>query len=413
MIVDPNGGLVWFKPLPPDTSATDLRVQEYEGKPVLTWWQGDISVHGFGLGEDVIANERLHRNRARERRQRPRRPTCTSSSSPPQGTALVTAYDPILCDLSAVGGPRRRRRDRRRVAGDRHRTGLVMYEWTSLDHVAMSESYEPAAPLDAGVAVRLLPHQLDQPRRDGSLLISARNTWTVYDLDTPQRPDPAGSSGAGTAASRGRRRRAPPGSTTRGNSPDGTDQRVRQRRLADGPPPVARARARAEPRRTDGDAARAHSPHARRWSRKARATCRRSQTATGSSAGARNPFLRVRAHTARLALRSAPSRRRRAPIATSASAGRARPLHPPASPSGPRGGAATVYASWNGATQVASWRVLAGRLAGQPDAGRAGAASSGFETAITLPSSAPGNYLAVQALTASGQVLGTSAAAPA
>ena len=48
MILDPSGGLLWFKPLPTYTSATNFRVQEYAGKPVLTWWQGDISVHGFG-----------------------------------------------------------------------------------------------------------------------------------------------------------------------------------------------------------------------------------------------------------------------------------------------------------------------------------------------------------------------------
>ena len=80
MILDPSGGLLWFKPLPTYTSATNLRVQEYAGKPVLTWWQGDISVHGFGLGEDVIADSAYARHRARARRATGCRPTCTSSS---------------------------------------------------------------------------------------------------------------------------------------------------------------------------------------------------------------------------------------------------------------------------------------------------------------------------------------------
>jgi hypothetical protein len=56
MILDQSGGLVWFKPLPTYTSATNLQVQEYRGEPVLTWWQGNISVHGFGLGEGVVAD---------------------------------------------------------------------------------------------------------------------------------------------------------------------------------------------------------------------------------------------------------------------------------------------------------------------------------------------------------------------
>ena len=56
MILDPSGALVWFKPLPPRVGATNLQVQQYLGKPVLTWWEGNISVHGFGLGQGVIAD---------------------------------------------------------------------------------------------------------------------------------------------------------------------------------------------------------------------------------------------------------------------------------------------------------------------------------------------------------------------
>ena len=49
-----------------------------------------------------------------------------------------------------------------------------------------------------------------------------------------------------------------------------------------------------------------------------------------------------------------------------------------------RGGKTTVYASWNGATQVASWRVLAATGAGRLTV-VASAARSGFETAIAVP----------------------------
>ena len=65
----------------------------------------------------------------------------------------------------------------------------------------------------------------------------------------------------------------------------------------------------------------------------------------------------------------------------------------------------TVYASWNGDTRTASWRVLAG-ASPQQLAPVARAARSGFETAITTPG--PEAFVAVQALDASGAVLGTS-----
>ena len=73
-------------------------------------------------------------------------------------------------------------------------------------------------------------------------------------------------------------------------------------------------------------------------------------------------------------------------------------------------GAGTVYVSWNGATEVASWRVLAGAPSSSLRA-VVQAARSGFETSIVLPAGTSGPYLQVQALGAAGQVLGTSAVA--
>ena len=59
-----------------------------------------------------------------------------------------------------------------------------------------------------------------------------------------------------------------------------------------------------------------------------------------------------------------------------------------------RARAATVYASWNGATEVASWRVLAGASASDARARRERAAQAGFETAIALPARrAAGSYV--------------------
>jgi hypothetical protein len=65
-----------------------------------------------------------------------------------------------------------------------------------------------------------------------------------------------------------------------------------------------------------------------------------------------------------------------------------------------------VYASWNGATDLSSWTVLAGGTAtGLAEAGSQRRA--GFETMITVNSTGP--YFAVTANDASGHVLGRSA----
>jgi outer membrane biosynthesis protein TonB len=70
-------------------------------------------------------------------------------------------------------------------------------------------------------------------------------------------------------------------------------------------------------------------------------------------------------------------------------------------------GTVAVAASWNGATNVASWRVLAG--SSQTTLTQvASAAKAGFQTTIAAPSAGP--YVQVQALNAAGSVIGTSAA---
>ena len=82
------------------------------------------------------------------------------------------------------------------------------------------------------------------------------------------------------------------------------------------------------------------------------------------------------------------------------------PGYPPAGAARQNAGRTTVYASWNGATQVVAWRVLAGSSSSalRPVAT---AVRSGFETAIPVPQSYAS--FRVQALSSGGRVIGTSA----
>ena len=76
-----------------------------------------------------------------------------------------------------------------------------------------------------------------------------------------------------------------------------------------------------------------------------------------------------------------------------------RPLDGPRGAARVHGGRTTVYASWNGATEVASWRVLA-------PAAVAVHKKTGFETAIRVDRTL--GLARIQALDASGRVIGTS-----
>lgn len=85
----------------------------------------------------------------------------------------------------------------------------------------------------------------------------------------------------------------------------------------------------------------------------------------------------------------------------------ATPAEPPAVAIGEQGESANtpVFASWNGATTVAKWQVLAGPSP-QELSPVASAPRTNFETRIEAPGEPA--YVAVQALDSSGNVLGTS-----
>ena len=78
----------------------------------------------------------------------------------------------------------------------------------------------------------------------------------------------------------------------------------------------------------------------------------------------------------------------------------------PAMAVAPSPGGSVVYASWNGATDIGFWQVLAGP-ASDSMAVVAQKGWSDFETAI--PTTSKGPCFAVQAMASSGQVLSTSA----
>ena len=95
----------------------------------------------------------------------------------PTGTALITAYDIPTVDRSSVGHGRGRV-----IEGIVQElevpSARVLFEWRSLDHVALTESYSQVAPAFDYFHVNSV-----DLAADGNLLVSARNTWTVYKVD--------------------------------------------------------------------------------------------------------------------------------------------------------------------------------------------------------------------------------------
>jgi hypothetical protein len=104
MIFDEAGNVVWFDPAPSGDEASNLQVQQLDGKPVLTWWQGYVPPQGFGEGEEVIDNSD-YQLVGHVYAGNGLKADLHDFHITPQDTAVLTAFDPINCNLSAVGGP--------------------------------------------------------------------------------------------------------------------------------------------------------------------------------------------------------------------------------------------------------------------------------------------------------------------
>lgn len=63
-------------------------------------------------------------------------------------------------------------------------TGALLWEWHAIDHIALDESLA-GTPTTAGSAYDYVHTNAIQLQPDGSLLVSARNTSTVYRIDRP------------------------------------------------------------------------------------------------------------------------------------------------------------------------------------------------------------------------------------
>jgi hypothetical protein len=405
MILDQHGGLLWFDPLPAGARAADLRVQSYEGRPVLTWWQDPLVAGGSADSGEVIADS-SYRQIAVVRAGNGYQSDLHEFQITPQGTGLMTVYDAIDCDLSSVGGPREGAvADTLFQELDLH-TGLVRYEWHFLDHVSITSSYASARPTSLGEPFDPFHINSVDVEQDGSLLVDARNTWAAYDVDA--------GSGQVRWALGGRHSsfKLGPGVATAWQhdareQPDGAITF-----FDNGATPKVHP---------DSRAIEVVIDPLRRTARLARSYEHSNPLVAGSQGnlqafadgdwmvgwGQAGYFSEVDAagnvlfnahlppgwETYRTYVQPWSGHPAQAPRMALARHGAGHP--------------ATAYVSWNGATEVASWRVLSGATAAALSPALS-ARRAGFETAIALPSAVNGRYVAVQALSASGVVLGVS-----
>jgi hypothetical protein len=175
LMFDSTGQPVWFRPLA-GLRATNFQVGQYRGQPVLHWWEGTIP-KGYGQGEAVIVDN-TYRELARIRAGNGRQMDLHELLLTPQGTLLFTCFpENVTADLSGMGGPTNGTVRQSIIQEVDVRTGRLLLEWRSLEHVDVAESYA-----SLGDEYDYLHANSIDVAPDGNLLVSARHTFALYKL---------------------------------------------------------------------------------------------------------------------------------------------------------------------------------------------------------------------------------------
>ena len=179
-ILSPNGKkIVWFHPAPAGEEDADFRTQTYEGKPVLTFWQG-TGLGGLSTGEDYIYNDH-YKLIATVKAGNGDSADGHEFLLTPWNTALIISYTTATANLTSIGGPADQTVINGVVQEINIKTGKVLFQWNSADHVPYAQSEQP---LPASAATPWDWFHLNAVKVDtnGNFLIDARDTWTTYEV---------------------------------------------------------------------------------------------------------------------------------------------------------------------------------------------------------------------------------------
>ncbi len=168
--------------------AMDLRVQHYAtqpgqtAQPVLTYWKGYLKGPGDGDGQGVILNQSYQQIATVSAGDGYAKDGIDAHelTLTPGGDAFVTVYAPTRHNLTSVGGPPNGTVIDSIVQEINVRTGKVVWEWHALGHVPLRDTHAgtptPGQPYNAYHINSI------QQLSNGNVVISMRMTWAAYEI---------------------------------------------------------------------------------------------------------------------------------------------------------------------------------------------------------------------------------------
>ncbi|CAG8893441.1 unnamed protein product [Penicillium egyptiacum] len=181
MILNPAGELVWTKWNGGTTQ--DFKVQRYKGENYLTYWQGDTD-DGYGRGswymldstytqKYVVSPIGIYDGDLHDFQ-------ITSND-----TAILMIYDPILMDLSSIGGPELGWIYDGMFQEINLETGELLFQWRVSDFYHPSDSYYPTGDSGQTRTSGYDHSHINSVDKDnqGRYLVSMRHLHTVACVD--------------------------------------------------------------------------------------------------------------------------------------------------------------------------------------------------------------------------------------
>jgi EmrB/QacA subfamily drug resistance transporter len=406
LILDSNLQPVWFQPVPERVAAVNLSLQTYQGKPALAWWQGRVTNTGATeTGEYVVVNQHYQtvaRLKATDGWVLTLHELAISGED-----AWVTANKNIPIDLSRYGGAYNGALVDSAVQEYNLKTGKLLRNWDALDHIPLSEA-QASLPTNGFPWDAYHVNAIDLTGA-GTFLVSMRNTWGAYlvDIDTGRIEWTLGGKRSSFMFGPEAAFQWQHDVRLNGSTVTMFDDHCCQ--LTGGGTSVpATGSSRGLVLQLD------QSTHTATLAAQYRGDGKFESEYMGDAQALANgntfvgwgsePYFSEYSRSGKPLLEGAlpgPDLTYRATVGQWVG----EPLAPPEGAALRTNGKTTVYASWNGATWVVSWRVLAGPDAARLTAVRT-AGKSGFETAIGVPQGY--ESFKIQALAASGRVIGAS-----
>jgi hypothetical protein len=178
-ILDNHGQLIWSHNV--QGQAYNLKVQEYKGEKVLTYWVGDDAVGGHGEGYFYVLNNK-YEEIARIRGVNDLRADLHELTITPEGTAIVTFYQIYPLHQPGVF----RIKDTVYISDCLFQefdiaTQKLVFEWRASDHHHLNESYAKIGTDGLTMEHPFDWYHINSVQKDdlGNYLVSARFTSTI------------------------------------------------------------------------------------------------------------------------------------------------------------------------------------------------------------------------------------------